>query len=109
MLLSDGDSIVSDAILIAVGRKPVTDGLGADTGVALSAKGFIETDDSLKTSADGIYAIGDITGRIQLAHVASAQGLQVAEQLFNGKTDKVNYNAVPIMYLYKARDCAGQV
>lgn len=94
-VLSDGSTVAAEAVLIAVGRKPVTAGLGTDTGVKLSAKGFIETDDNLKTSADGIYAIGDITGRWQLAHVASAQGIQVAEMLFGGKDAKVNYNAVP--------------
>ncbi|MDC7225652.1 MAG: dihydrolipoyl dehydrogenase [Spirochaetales bacterium] len=95
VLLDSGDAIEAEAVLIAVGRKPVTDSLGADAGVKLDAKGFIETDDSLKTSVDRIYAIGDITDRILLAHVASAQGIQVAEQLFDGKDAKVNYNAVP--------------
>ena len=94
-VLSDGSTIAAEAVLIAVGRTPVSDCLAADAGVSLSAKGFIETDENLKTSADGIYAIGDITGRIQLAHVASAQGLQVAEALFGGKDAKVNYKAVP--------------
>jgi dihydrolipoamide dehydrogenase len=95
VVLSNGDAIAAEAVLIAVGRKPVTGGLKGDAGVKLSAKGFIDTDDNLKTSTGNIYAIGDITGRIQLAHVASAQGLQVAERLFGGKTEKVNYNAVP--------------
>lgn len=95
VVLNSGDLIAAEAVLIAVGRKPVSDAVGSDSGVTLNAKGFIDTDDYLSTSGDNIYAIGDITGRMQLAHVASAQGLQVAEQLFNGKTDKVNYNAVP--------------
>ncbi len=95
VLLSNGDAIAAEALLIAVGRKPVTGGLTADAGVSLNEKGWIETDDNLKTSADNIYAIGDITGRIQLAHVASAQGLQVAESLFGGKSKRGNYNAVP--------------
>ena len=94
-VLNDGSAISCDAVLIAAGRKPVTDGLGAEAGVELDAKGFIVTDENLKTSADGIYAIGDVTGRIQLAHVASAQGIQVAAQLFGNSDGKVDYNAVP--------------
>ncbi len=94
-LLSDGTEIAAGAVLVAVGRKPVLAGLSSEAGVKLDAKGFIETDDNLETSVPNIYAIGDINGICQLAHVASAQGLQVAEHLFNGKNTKINYNAVP--------------
>ncbi len=94
-VLADGSEIAAGAVLIAVGRQPVLDGLSPEAVVKLDSKGFIETDDTLGTSAENIYAIGDITGICQLAHVASKQGLQVAEHLFNGKTEKINYNAVP--------------
>lgn len=67
----------ADCVLCATGRRAVLpDGL-YDAGVAVSPKGFIETDDSFRTSAPGIYAIGDVNGRCMLAHAASAQARKV--------------------------------
>lgn len=87
-------TLTASCCLISTGRKPATDGLGLEAlGIHMS-HGFIETDDSLHTSVPHIYAIGDITGKIQLAHVASAQGLCAASNCA-GKPNKMRYDIVP--------------
>ncbi len=82
-----GDELLkADLLLSAVGRKPVTDGLQlANAGVTVNARGFIETDDYCRTTAANIFAIGDVTGKVQLAHYATSQGLTAAENAVTGK------------------------
>jgi dihydrolipoamide dehydrogenase len=84
-----------DKVIVAVGRRPYTDQLGLDSvGVVPNKKGFIEVDDHYQTSAKGIYAIGDVIGKIMLAHNAEEEGVAVAE-LLAGKAGHVNYKACP--------------
>jgi dihydrolipoamide dehydrogenase len=79
--LEDGTSIEADLLLVAVGRGPVTDGLGfEDAGVTLD-RGFVTTDERLRTSAEGVYAVGDIVPGLQLAHRGFQQGIFVAEEI----------------------------
>ncbi len=79
--LEDGTSIEADLLLVAVGRGPVTDGLGyEESGVTLD-RGFVTTDDRLRTSAEGVYAVGDIVPGLQLAHRGFQQGIFVAEEI----------------------------
>lgn len=79
--LEDGTSIEADLLLVAVGRGPVTDGLGfAEAGVTLD-RGFVTTDDRLRTGVDGVYAVGDIVPGLQLAHRGFQQGIFVAEEI----------------------------
>ena len=79
--LEDGTSIEADLLLVAVGRGPVTDGLGfAEAGVTLD-RGFVTTDDRLRTGVDGLYAVGDIVPGLQLAHRGFQQGIFVAEEI----------------------------
>ena len=69
--LDSGAPVVADQLLVATGRTPVTDGLGVDeAGVELDDRGHIRTDDSLATTAPGIWAIGDVTGRLPFTHAA---------------------------------------
>lgn len=70
-------TIEADMVLAAVGRRPVLPEGLADAGVELTDRGFIATDEQMRTSAAGIYAIGDVNGRCMLAHAASAQGRRV--------------------------------
>lgn len=80
--------------LISTGRKPATDGLGLEQlGISMS-RGFVKVDETLRTSVPNIYAVGDITGKVQLAHVASAQGLCAASNCA-GKQKKMGYDIVP--------------
>ena len=73
---------VCDKVLLGVGVQPNTDSLGLESaGVMLDARGFIEIDDRMQTSAPGVYAVGDVTGKLLLAHVAFAQGVVAAEAI----------------------------
>ncbi|HEX6148540.1 MAG TPA: dihydrolipoyl dehydrogenase [Nocardioides sp.] len=76
-----GDVIEAELLLVAVGRGPVTDGLGyAEQGVAME-RGFVTTDERCRTNVDGVYAVGDIVPGLQLAHRGFQQGIFVAEDI----------------------------
>ncbi|WP_339902710.1 dihydrolipoyl dehydrogenase [uncultured Cyclobacterium sp.] len=88
-------SIKGDYVLVSIGRKPYTDGLNAAAaGVKVNDKGQIEVDENLKTSADNIYAIGDVVKGAMLAHKAEEEGVFVAETLA-GQKPHVNYLLIP--------------
>nr|WP_321507259.1 dihydrolipoyl dehydrogenase [uncultured Celeribacter sp.] len=85
----------ADAVLVATGRKPYTDGLGlADLGVEFTERGQIKTDGQWATNVKGIYAIGDAIVGPMLAHKAEDEGMAVAEVLA-GKHGHVNYDVIP--------------
>jgi dihydrolipoamide dehydrogenase len=85
----------ADVALVAIGRKPFTDGLGLDAaGVALDERGRVRTDAQFKTSVAGIYAIGDVIAGPMLAHKAEDEGFAVAE-IIAGQHGHVNYGAIP--------------
>ena len=76
VLLDDGSSVSGDMLLVATGRRPDTDGLALDAaGVDTDEHGWIATSTDLSTSADGVYAVGDITGRPAFTHAAAHMGL----------------------------------
>ncbi|USQ81625.1 dihydrolipoyl dehydrogenase [Ornithinimicrobium faecis] len=79
--LESGDTIEADLLLVAVGRGPVTDGLGYEEAGATLDRGFVTTDERCRTGVDGLYAVGDIVPGLQLAHRGFAQGIFVAEQI----------------------------
>ena len=85
-----GDAVVSaDRMLVAVGRAPVTDGLDLEmAGLATTATGHIAVDDQAQTRVAGIYAIGDVTPGVQLAHRATSDGLVAANNAVCGRTDR---------------------
>jgi dihydrolipoamide dehydrogenase len=84
----------ADVVLVAIGRKPFTTNLGLETvGVRFDQRGFIETDHH-KTSVENIYAIGDCTHGLMLAHKAEEEGIAVA-QIIAGQWGHVNYNIIP--------------
>ena len=86
--------VVAQYVLCAVGRRPNTDGLFGDGVSLLMERGRIVVDERMQTSMDGVYAIGDLVKGMQLAHLASAQGIFVAEEL-SGKTPTVRLDIVP--------------
>jgi dihydrolipoamide dehydrogenase len=89
------EQVETDVVLVGVGRRPNTGGLDLErAGVATDQRGWIEVDDRLRTNAPGIHAIGDVTGKVLLAHVASHQGL-VASGVIAGHDERMNYRAVP--------------
>jgi glutathione reductase (NADPH) len=98
MSLRDGRRVEPfDCVLWAIGRAPAVEELGLDrAGVELDAYGFIVTDKYQTTSAAGIYAIGDVTGRAPLTPVAIAAGRRLSDRLFGGKADRhLDYHNIP--------------
>jgi dihydrolipoamide dehydrogenase len=92
---TESAEIEVDVVLVAVGRRAFTDDLGLEkVGVKLHRLG-VEVDESLRTSVPNVFAIGDVTGRIQLAHVASYEGTIAAENAVKGSEKKADYRAVP--------------
>ena len=90
------DPIHADLLLFAIGRKPNTDGLGLDSaGVELDAKGAIIVGDDNRSTCDSIYAVGDVTNRVQLTPVAIREGQAFADSVFGGKPTKVDYGCIP--------------
>ena len=87
-------AVEADVVLIATGRAPLTDDLGLeDAGVAYDRNG-ITTDEHLRTNVPGIYAIGDVNGRMMLAHAATFQGLHVINEIL-GKKDQIRLDLIP--------------
>lgn len=85
-----------DVVLMAGGRKPNTAGIGLDTiDVQMDRKGFIAIDGLCRTNVPGVYAIGDINGKMQLAYVATAQGTLVADHIAGKPCKQLNYNRIP--------------
>jgi len=77
--LQDGAVVEAAQLLVAVGRRPMTDGLGLDAaGVARDSRGFIPVNDHLRTNVEGMYAVGDVTGRLQFTHAADEMGRTAA-------------------------------
>lgn len=88
-------SLEGDYCLVAVGRRPYTDGLNADkAGVKMTERGQVEVNDHLQTSVPNIYAIGDVIRGAMLAHKAEEEGVLVAEYLA-GQKPHIDYNLIP--------------
>lgn len=87
--------VVFDKAIVAVGRRPATDGLLADDcGVKTDDRKFIEVDEHCRTGVSGVYAIGDLVRGPMLAHKASEEGLMVLD-IIAGKKGEVNYDVIP--------------
>ena len=85
----------ADVVLVAIGRRPYTEGLGLErAGVTLDQRGRIEVDNGFQTKAPGIYAIGDTIRGPMLAHKAEEEGVAVAETVA-GQAGHVNYDVIP--------------
>lgn len=99
----------ADYCLVAVGRKPYTEGLGLDkAGVKVTDRGQIETDDHLRTNVEGIYAIGDVVKGAMLAHKAEEEGVFVAEMLA-GQIPHIDYNLIPgVVYTWPEVSAVGK-
>lgn len=93
----EGEEVIdADLTLVAIGFKPNSQGLGLeDVGVRLSSRGHIEVDERMATSVEGIWAIGDVTGKLLLAHVASAMGIVAAENIAGVETVTLDYDMMP--------------
>jgi dihydrolipoamide dehydrogenase len=95
VLLSDGKEIVAEKVLVSIGRIFNSDRIGTEeTGVMKGMHGNIIVDEQMQTNLPGVYAIGDVTGRLLLAHVASRQGIVAARNIL-GRNDTMDYTVVP--------------
>ena len=100
------ETIDADAVLVSIGRRPNTDGLGLDkAGLETNKRGQIETDHSFQTSVPGIWAIGDVIPGPMLAHKAEDEGIAVAENIA-GLTGIVNHDVIPSV-VYTMPEIAG--
>jgi dihydrolipoamide dehydrogenase len=96
VLLTDGQEIVADKVLVSVGRVFNSNGIGAEeTGILKGVCGEIIVDEKMQTNLPGVYAIGDVTGGLLLAHVASRQGIIAARNIMGGN-DIMDYTVVPV-------------
>ena len=95
--LDNGEQLTVDCLIWAIGRRPMTANLNLDAaGVATDERGYIKVDEYQNTSAQGVYAVGDNIGYVELTPVAVKAGRQLSERLFNGKTDaKMDYKLIP--------------
>ena len=97
--VSAGDQqqvLEADRLLSAIGFAPRTEGYGLETtGVELTERGAIAVDDHMRTNVPNIYAIGDVTAKLMLAHVAEAQGIVAAETLAGAETMPIDYRFIP--------------
>ncbi|OYX79197.1 MAG: glutathione-disulfide reductase [Sphingomonadales bacterium 32-65-25] len=93
---ADGKTMETDVVLWALGRVPNVEGLGLeDVGVALNEKGAIAVDADNRTNVPSIFAVGDVTDRVQLTPVAIREGHSFADRQFGEKNWHVDYNAIP--------------
>ncbi len=97
--VSDGSgekTLEAEQALVAIGFKPNTQDIGLENaGVELTERGFIKIDERMATNVPGIWAIGDVTGQLLLAHVASAMGIVAAENIAGAPTVKLDYRMMP--------------
>jgi dihydrolipoamide dehydrogenase len=89
-------TLEADQALVAIGFRPNSKGLGLEeVGVKISERGFVEINEKMQTNVPGIYAIGDVTGKLMLAHVGSAMGIVAAEVIAGAETVTLDYEMMP--------------
>jgi len=94
--LTDGETVAADAVLYATGRRPHLEGLGLENvNVALTEEGTIAVDHEFQTSEPSIYALGDVTGGMELTPVALAEGMAFARRLYGDIESQVDYDFIP--------------
>ena len=90
------ERLVVDQVVVSVGRRPRSDGVGLeDAGVKVDERGFIAVDGNLRTSADGVYAVGDVVATPQLAHVAFAEAIVAIKTMLGEQPAPLDYDKVP--------------
>jgi dihydrolipoamide dehydrogenase len=93
--LESGESIDADLLLVAVGRGPNTEGFGYEEAGVRVDRGFVLTDERLRTGVEGVYAVGDIVPGLQLAHRGFQQGIFVAEEIAGLKPAPIVESGIP--------------
>ncbi len=94
-VLENGEAVSADVVMYCTGRAPLSQNIGLEeAGVEMRPNGAVKVDDHFRTSVPSIFAIGDVIDRMQLTPVALEEGMAVANTLFNGKTQTVDYENV---------------
>ena len=94
--LGDGSTLTVDAIVMSVGRRPLSDSLDLDgTGVEVDERGFVKVDDHLRTGVEGVYALGDLVNTPQLAHVGFAEAIVAVKDILGEPAVAVDHSKVP--------------
>lgn len=94
--LEDGSTVETDVVMYATGRAPKVDGLGLENaGVEMRGNGAVAVNDAFQTSVPSIYALGDVTDRLQLTPVAIAEAMILVHNLYGGQNSKMDYDNVP--------------
>ena len=92
----EGESVTVDAVVVSVGRRPLSEDLGLDgTAVEVDERGFVVVDEYCRTGEDGVFAVGDVIAGPALAHVGYAEGILVMNQLLGEDAVPVEYDKVP--------------
>ncbi|MGA2521120.1 MAG: dihydrolipoyl dehydrogenase [Acidimicrobiales bacterium] len=92
----DDQAVTVDAVVVSVGRRPLTDGLlGDGTGIALDERGYVAVDEYQRTTAEGVWAVGDLVATPQLAHVGFAEGIVTIKSILGEPVVPVDYRRVP--------------
>jgi len=89
------ESLAAEMLLVAIGRAPVTEGIGLEEAGVIVEKGYIQVNRTMQSSVPNVYAIGDVVPTPWLAHVASAEGILAAEHMAGEKTYPLNYDQMP--------------
>lgn len=89
------EAVKADLVLMALGVRPLSADMGIESAGIATEKGYITVDDMMSTNVPGVYAIGDVTGKLPLAHVASAQALVAVDHLAGKSPQPLNYTIIP--------------
>src|SRR4051812_10877117 len=105
----DGESITVDAVVVSVGRRPLSDDLVMEgCGVEIDERGFVRVDANMRTNADNVYAVGDLVATPQLAHVGFAEAIVAIKNILGEPAVPVDYGKVPLcIYTYPEVASAG--
>jgi dihydrolipoamide dehydrogenase len=90
------DRLAVDQVVVSVGRRPRSENIGLeDAGVKIDERGYVSVDGNMRTSADGVYAVGDVVATPQLAHVAFSEGIVVIKTILGEQPQPIEYDKVP--------------
>ncbi|HUY86871.1 MAG TPA: FAD-dependent oxidoreductase, partial [Acidimicrobiales bacterium] len=92
----DGEEVTVEAVVVSVGRRPLSEGLlGPDSGIELSAQGFVKVDEWMGTNVPGVFALGDLVDSPQLAHVGFAEAILAVKTMLGEQASPIDYGKVP--------------
>lgn len=105
----NGETLSAETVIMAIGREPLIDSIGLENTEIKTKMGAIAVDEWQNTSVDGVYSIGDVTGRDMLTPVATATGRKLAERVFNNKANsKMDFTNIPtVMFTHPPVGCVG--